>query len=121
MSRPNRTPLQHFLRKHDNFCTVNLGSGDGHCSCGRDRAVGEYSQLRRQIRRQLHNQSELLKQHEDDTRQMAQMLLSRLDCAHLINRLARVVLDVKGASDNDRYEAEQAIDLVMPLLAQDIV
>ena len=59
---------------------------------------------------------DLLKQHEDDTRQFADLLLRQYKYAGIINRLANIILNGKDASDNDRYEAEQAIELVKPLL-----
>lgn len=37
------TALERRLQHHDEFCTVHVFSGDGHCSCGRDEAI---SQLR---------------------------------------------------------------------------
>ena len=59
---------------------------------------------------------ELLKQHESDTRQLAQLLVERQKLASMVNSLANTVLDSKNASDNDRFEAEEAIKRVLPLL-----
>ena len=42
-----KTPaLDRFLEKHKPTCTYWIFSGDRHCSCGRDQAILELTQLR---------------------------------------------------------------------------
>jgi hypothetical protein len=60
--------------------------------------------------------SKLLKQHEDDTRQFAQFIMEAHGFAVIINRLANYILDEPCSSDNAKYEAEEAIKLVLPHL-----
>ncbi len=59
---------------------------------------------------------ELLKQHEDDTRQFADLIMKQHRFATTINRLANIILDSKIANDNNRFEAEEAVQSVLPLL-----
>jgi hypothetical protein len=33
--------LAKILRKHDDFCSVHIYSGDRHCSCGLEEAIEE--------------------------------------------------------------------------------
>jgi hypothetical protein len=59
---------------------------------------------------------DLLKQHEDDTRRFAELIIERHDMARTINHLANIILDHENTSENDRFEAEEAIEKVLPLL-----
>lgn len=62
------------------------------------------------------NFTELSNQHEEDTRLIANLLLKRRNLASLVNRLANLILENGGHSDNDRHEAEDAIEKVKDLL-----
>ena len=58
---------------------------------------------------------QLLKQHEEDVQQMTRLAHERQKWVVMVNRLAHIILQ-KEITDNDRDEAEEALEKVLPLL-----
>lgn len=58
----------------------------------------------------------LLKQHEDDTRLIANLVIERQRFAGMVNSLANSILESSDKSDNLTLEAEEAIVEVLPYL-----
>ena len=50
----NQSALDKFLKHHRRYCAVFIFSGDRHCSCGRDAAIRELEEMRRERTQQLY-------------------------------------------------------------------
>jgi hypothetical protein len=53
------------------------------------------------------------RQREITARLLVKLNNKKRDLSSLVNHLANIILEIDGASDNDRYEAEEAIKKVL--------
>lgn len=74
-----------------------------------------YLEFKPEIKEAISARRALLQQHEEDTRQLAQLVIQRQALASKVNSLANIILGL-NASDDERDEAEEAIEKVLRLL-----